>query len=378
MKANGGSAAYTVTNPATGEVKSVTWRAPALNTVFYRFSEDEVRYIITYGRPGSPMSSWGLEGGGPMNAQQIQTLIEYLKSIQIPREDCSEEEADDPLCESGHLPAEIQEDIDTTARQAVEDGTYASYGEALFNLDLASGAFSCARCHTRGWSFGDPGVPGSGRLRVEPHRRLGEHPLPERGRSARVRLDRVGQRDRLRPASAGHRPHARLRQHAHRRPDPGHRRVRARALGDRRSPPTSWPSAGSRSSAGSLIVIISVALFCGSIYLLLATNLGARLGFLVALTGLAGWMTLLGIIWMIYGIGLKGPDPSWAEVPGRTVLQDTDALYQAEVFEQRVEVPEDATLRRGGRDRRRRVRRRGMGVAERGRPGVRAGRGRGR
>ena len=72
-------------------------------------------------------------------------------------------------------------------------------------------------------------------------------------------------------------------------------------------------------------------------------------------------MTLLGIIWMIYGIGLKGPDPSWAEVPGRTVLQDTDALYQAGVFEQRVEVPEDATLLGGGRDRRRRVRRRGMG-----------------
>jgi hypothetical protein len=95
---------------------------------------------------------------------------------------------------------------------------------------------------------------------------------------------------------------------------------------------------------GVLIFIIAVSLFCGSIYLVLATNLGARLGFLVALTGLAGWMTLLGIIWMIYGIGLKGPDPSWAEVPGRTVLQDTDALYQAQVFEQRVEVPEDATF----------------------------------
>jgi hypothetical protein len=95
---------------------------------------------------------------------------------------------------------------------------------------------------------------------------------------------------------------------------------------------------------GVLIFIISVSLFCGSIYLILATNLGARLGFLVALTGLAGWMTLLGMIWMIYGIGLKGPDPSWAEVPGRTVLQDTDALYQAQVFEQRVDVPEDASF----------------------------------
>jgi hypothetical protein len=95
---------------------------------------------------------------------------------------------------------------------------------------------------------------------------------------------------------------------------------------------------------GILITIIAVALFCGSIYMVLATNLGARLGFLVALTGLAGWMVLMGVIWMIYGIGLRGPDPSWAEVPGRTVLQDTDALYQAGVFEHRVEVPEDATF----------------------------------
>jgi hypothetical protein len=93
---------------------------------------------------------------------------------------------------------------------------------------------------------------------------------------------------------------------------------------------------------GVLIVVIAVSLFCGSIYLLLATNLGARLGFLVALTGLMGWMTLMGIMWSIYGIGLKGPDPSWSAVPGRTVLQDTDALFQAGVFEARVDIPHGA------------------------------------
>jgi hypothetical protein len=95
---------------------------------------------------------------------------------------------------------------------------------------------------------------------------------------------------------------------------------------------------------GVLITVIAISLFCGSIYLVLMTNLGAKLGFLVAFTGLAGWMLLLGIIWMIYGIGLRGPDPSWKAVPGRTVLQDVDALYQAQVFENRVEVPEDATF----------------------------------
>ncbi len=162
MNATGGSAPYTLTDPATGQVTSVTWMAPALNTVFYRYSEDEVRFILTYGRPGSPMPAWGLDGGGPMNAQQIDTLLEYLKTIQIPREACIEEEEGDPLCESGHLPTETQAEIDELAQRAVEEGTYSSYGEALFNLDLAGGAFNCARCHTRGWSYGQPGVPGQG------------------------------------------------------------------------------------------------------------------------------------------------------------------------------------------------------------------------
>jgi hypothetical protein len=95
---------------------------------------------------------------------------------------------------------------------------------------------------------------------------------------------------------------------------------------------------------GLLIVIIAVVTLCGSVYLILGTNLGARLGFLVTLTGLAGWMALMGLIWWIYGIGLKGPEPSWDAVPGRTVLQNTDALYRAGVFDSRVDVPEGSTF----------------------------------
>jgi mono/diheme cytochrome c family protein len=164
MSATGGNAPFSITDPATGEVRAVTWNAPALNTVLYRFSPEEVAFIITYGRPGTPMSAWGLDGGGPLNAQQIQSLIAYIGSIQIPREDCAAEEADDPNCPTGHLPAEIQQQIVDTANQAVEDGEYDSYGEALFNLALSSGAYSCARCHTSGWSYGDPQEPGQGGL----------------------------------------------------------------------------------------------------------------------------------------------------------------------------------------------------------------------
>src|SRR5918999_1522904 len=94
---------------------------------------------------------------------------------------------------------------------------------------------------------------------------------------------------------------------------------------------------------GILIVIIAVVSLNGTVYLVMATNLGARLGFLVALTGLAGWMLLMGIIWAIYGIGLRGVEPSWDAIPGRTVLQDTAALYQGGVFDQPVDVPEGAT-----------------------------------
>src|SRR5690606_18440662 len=78
MNATGGSAEFNLPDPATGGVKLVNWAAPALNTIFYRFDEKEVRFIIVYGRPFSPMSPWGVEGGGPMNDQQVDTLLAYL------------------------------------------------------------------------------------------------------------------------------------------------------------------------------------------------------------------------------------------------------------------------------------------------------------
>jgi mono/diheme cytochrome c family protein len=166
----GGSAPYTVTDPLTGEVRSVTWIAPALNNVLYRFDESEVEFILVYGRPFSPMSPWGLDGGGPLNDQQIETLISKIRSLQIPREGCAEGEPDQRVCASGTLPEDVRADIDEAATAAAEDlveaGKYATVddamGEALFNLDIAGGAYSCARCHTKGWSYGDPQVTGGG------------------------------------------------------------------------------------------------------------------------------------------------------------------------------------------------------------------------
>ncbi len=64
---------------------------------------------------------------------------------------------------------------------------------------------------------------------------------------------------------------------------------------------------------GALYVIIAVLTLCGSCYMLLATNMGARLGFLLAAAGLLGWLTTLGGVWWGYGKGIAqlAPQPGW-------------------------------------------------------------------
>jgi mono/diheme cytochrome c family protein len=110
------------------ELSSVEWAAPALNTVLLRYSEEEVLYILKYGRPFSPMPAWGVEGGGPMNEQQLQNLVDYMESIQITPDE---------------------------AKQQALDEYGDSDGEELFN------GF-CARCHTLGYSYGQPAESGGG------------------------------------------------------------------------------------------------------------------------------------------------------------------------------------------------------------------------
>lgn len=65
---------------------------------------------------------------------------------------------------------------------------------------------------------------------------------------------------------------------------------------------------------GVLTVALSAAILCGGVALILGTNSGARLGFLIGLSGLLGWFVVMGIIWAMYGIGYKGPAPTWKMV----------------------------------------------------------------
>jgi mono/diheme cytochrome c family protein len=75
------------------------------------------------------MPPWGIAGGGALNDQQLEDLIAYLDSIKLDPKDVKE--------------ANLKE--------------YGTDGQKLFE------AF-CARCHTQGASYGQPGVQGGGAL----------------------------------------------------------------------------------------------------------------------------------------------------------------------------------------------------------------------
>ena len=87
---------------------------------------------------------------------------------------------------------------------------------------------------------------------------------------------------------------------------------------------------------GALYVLIAVVVLPGAAYLLLSTNVGARLGFLLAAAGFFGWMTTMGGIWWVYGQGPKGRAAAWeAEA---TIAGDLATDRRHEALE---EFPED-------------------------------------
>jgi mono/diheme cytochrome c family protein len=136
-KAEGGSATFLLQPDEPGELaKTVSWMAPSLDDVLLRFSHEEVAQIITYGRPGTPMPSWGLAGGGPLPEQPIEDIVNYLQSIQI-------------------TPKEAMKRTTERAENILKDNPGISMGQALFMAN-------CARCHTKGWSYGSASVMGGG------------------------------------------------------------------------------------------------------------------------------------------------------------------------------------------------------------------------
>jgi mono/diheme cytochrome c family protein len=255
---SGGSTSTAITTESGDFLAQVSWKAPALNTLLSRFTEDEVIHTLNFGRNGV-MPAWGGGGGGPLTDQQLEEIVYYIRSIQIDEVQINTEVADgvragveaklraesdadwavalreanatkdataldvalatretfgfdclesvtNSLCVADNdagialLAAETEhadalaaavdqwladvEAVRQSARDAVlavdssldnegnEDAwrfaalellstpgsvddqqLYLEYGEILFTNTAASGTYSCARCHTYGWSF---------------------------------------------------------------------------------------------------------------------------------------------------------------------------------------------------------------------------------
>jgi hypothetical protein len=94
---------------------------------------------------------------------------------------------------------------------------------------------------------------------------------------------------------------------------------------------------------GLVVVIISVVVLIGGTYLVVGTNLGARLGFLVVLASLFGWMAAMGAIWWTYGIGLQGRMPTWEPAQPATIIRDAELFQQVEILEQPLKLTGTAT-----------------------------------
>ena len=159
----GGSAAYVLQDADGQFIANANWKAPSLNNVLLRYSEDEVRYVLNFGRPGSPMAAWGTPGGGPLTTQQVDNIIIYLRTLQ--QQSIDPIDIDLAAGEDEELRAELQAEAEGIAQavrdevaRSIEAGEFETVGEAVFNLglysDYAGGSLSCARCHTSGWSLG--------------------------------------------------------------------------------------------------------------------------------------------------------------------------------------------------------------------------------
>jgi mono/diheme cytochrome c family protein len=181
----GGARSVTLTDPNGDYFATVNWKAPALTTVLSRFEESEVLQVLNYGRNGV-MPAFGAPGGGPLTTQQLDDIIHYLRSIQLP-EDQIRKQVDDGVRAGARdvvladgtdlkkrqdaladitdatqraaakksLDAEIDAAVDAYLKQITDPSSprFKEYGKLLFNDTAAQGAYSCARCHTPGWSY---------------------------------------------------------------------------------------------------------------------------------------------------------------------------------------------------------------------------------
>ncbi|HBL08990.1 MAG TPA: hypothetical protein DDZ64_08000 [Acidimicrobiaceae bacterium] len=91
--------------------------------------------------------------------------------------------------------------------------------------------------------------------------------------------------------------------------------------------------------SGILVVATGVAVLMGSIWLILSTNSGIRVGTLLVAAALMGWMTIMGATWWMYGKGWQGDSPSWQTVDINVGDLGASGLLQARTLPNPDEMP---------------------------------------
>ncbi len=173
----GGEAPFVLQDGDGQFIANVSWTAPALNNLLLRYSEEEVTHILNFGRSGSPMAAWGTPGGGPLTTQAIENVILYLETLQVQSlnvvdiaaagDDVAGNAGGDLQDEESVLAQAAADELEAAVRaevqRSLDEGEFETLGEAVFNLglfsDFGSGSYSCARCHTAGWSLGIDAIP---------------------------------------------------------------------------------------------------------------------------------------------------------------------------------------------------------------------------
>ena len=87
---------------------------------------------------------------------------------------------------------------------------------------------------------------------------------------------------------------------------------------------------------GLLTVLLGSAILMGSVWLIISTNTGFRLGSLIAISAIFGWTVMMAFLWSLYGIGLQGARPTW-EVQaihiGNPSITDNEANPPPEILD---------------------------------------------
>lgn len=88
----GGQRTFTIVDRRTGQPLQVPYAEPPLRLAVARYtaagrSPEDIRVLlrdaIERGRPGTPMPTWGLQFGGPLNSQAVDDLMNYIISLQV-------------------------------------------------------------------------------------------------------------------------------------------------------------------------------------------------------------------------------------------------------------------------------------------------------